>query len=105
MMNKAKTNLFVVILSYKVPLEKIDAFRSAHLDFLSNYYDKDVFITSGRQVPLTGGLIIAKCDSKDDLQKILAQDPFALNNLATYEIIEFSPTKWRNVLDPILSEE
>jgi uncharacterized protein YciI len=93
-MSNNKSNLFIVILSYKVPLEKIDAFRSAHLDFLGNYYDQDFFIASGPQIPRNGGIIIAKCDSKDALQKILKQDPFAANDLATYEIIEFSPTKW-----------
>jgi hypothetical protein len=39
-MDDKKYNLFIVILSYKVSLEKIDALRSAHLDFLSNYYTK-----------------------------------------------------------------
>lgn len=97
-----KTNLFIVILSYKVALEKIDAFRSAHLAFLSNYYAKDFFIASGPQMPRKGGIIIAKCDSKDVLQKILKQDPFAANDLATYEIIEFSPTKWSKEFESIV---
>jgi uncharacterized protein YciI len=95
-------NLFVVVLSYKVPLEKIDAFRSTHLDFLSNYYAKDCFIASGPQMPRKGGIIIAKCDSKDALQEILKQDPFAANDLATYEIIEFSPTKWSKEFESII---
>lgn len=97
-----KTNLFIVIITYKVPLEKIDTFRSVHLDFLSNYYAKDVFIASGPQVPRNGGIIIAKYDSKDTLQKILAQDPFAINELATYELIEFSPTKWSHKFESTL---
>lgn len=101
-MKNDKANLFVVILSYKVPLEKIDAFRSAHLDFLSNYYAKDFFIASGPQIPRKGGIIIAKCDSKDVLQTILKQDPFAEKNLATYETIEFSPTKWSKEFESIV---
>ena len=97
-----KTNLFIVILSYKVALEKIDAFRSAHLDFLSNYYAKDYFVASGPQIPRKGGIIIAKSDSKDALQEILKQDPFAENDLATYEIIEFSPSKWSKEFESIV---
>lgn len=100
-MRNNNSNLFIVILSYKVPLEKIDAFRSVHLDFLSNFYAKDLFIASGPQAPRKGGVIIAKCDSKDDLQKILKQDPFAINDLATYEIIEFCPTKWSKKFETI----
>jgi uncharacterized protein YciI len=101
-MRNDKINLFIVILSYKVALEKIDAFRSAHLDFLSNYYAKEFFIASGPQMPRKGGIIIAKCDSKDALQEILKQDPFAANDLATYEIIEFSPTKWSKEFESIV---
>ena len=71
------------MLIYKVPLEKIDDFRSAHLAFLNIYYAKNFFIASGPQVPRSSGVIIAKSDNKDSLQKILAQDPFAINNLAT----------------------
>ncbi len=39
-----KYSLFIVILSYKVPLEKIDACRSSHLDFLDNCYAKNLVI-------------------------------------------------------------
>lgn len=93
------SNLFVVILKYTVPLEKIDLFKSAHIDFLETYYAKNCFLLSGPQVPRNGGLILAQCDSKDSLQKILKQDPLVINNLATYEIIEFSPTKFSPLFD------
>jgi uncharacterized protein YciI len=101
-MRNDKYNLFIVILNYKVTLEKIDSFREAHLEFLRNSYTKNFFIASGPKVPRNGGIIIAKCDSKEVLQKILAQDPFATNDLATYEIIEFLPTKWSNTFSSII---
>ena len=101
-MQSKSCHLFIVILTYQVPLEKIDAFRAIHLDFLQNYYAENLFITSGTQVPRQGGVIVAKCDSKELLQKILAEDPFALNHLASYEIIEFSPTKWSEKFESIL---
>ncbi len=102
-MNNGKCNLFIVILNYRVSLEKIDAFKSEHLEFLNNYYAKGFFIASGPQVPRNGGIIIAKCSSKDSLQRILAQDPFAVKDLATYEVLEFSPTKYTNQLESLLS--
>ena len=75
---------------------------SAHLDFLSNYYANGFFIASGPQVPRKGGIIIAKCDSRDALHKILKHDPFAINDLATYEIIEFIPTKWSEQFESMI---
>lgn len=97
-MDNKKDNLFIVILTYKVSLEKIDSFRAAHLDFLEECYDKNLFLTSGPKVPRNGGVIIAQCGSKNILQKVLLNDPFALNDLAIYEIIEFSPTKWSQLI-------
>ena len=84
--------LFIVILRYKAPLAEIDAMRSAHMDFLSHHYTTGSFIASGPQVPRQGGVIIAQCSSQEALQAILKQDPFAINDLADYEIIAFSPT-------------
>lgn len=95
--NKIKENLFIVILNYIAPLEKIDVLRAEHLEFLDNYYAEDIFITSGPQVPRKGGVILAKSKNKIILQEILSKDPFAINNLAAYEIIEFIPTKWSNL--------
>ena len=84
--------LFIVILRYKAPLAQIDAIRSAHVDFLSHHYTTGSFISSGPQAPRQGGVIIAQCSSQEALQAILKQDPFAINDLADYEIIAFSPT-------------
>ncbi len=100
--NSSNQSLFVVILSYLVKAEKIDAFRPEHLEFLSDCYAKNLFIASGMQIPRNGGIIIAKCESKEALQQILANDPFAINNLATYQIIEFIPTKWSDEFESIL---
>lgn len=88
------SNIFVVILKYIVPLEKIDEHRAKHLDFLSEYYLSGIFIASGRQASLDGGVIIAKTGNKKDLENILKQDPFAIDNLALYEIYEFIPTEF-----------
>lgn len=97
--SSSNSNLFIIILRYIVPLEKIDESRSAHVEFLDHYYAQGVFIASGPQVPRTGGVIISRCESRAALDLILESDPFAVNNLATYEIIEFTPTKAEWVLN------
>ena len=103
--NTLQQHLFIVILTYQVPLEKIDLFKSAHIDFLTHYYAQNCFLLSGPQVPRHGGLILAQCDSKAGLQQILNKDPFAINNLATYEIIEFCPTKCSQLLNHLFQEK
>ena len=94
--------LFVILLNYIVPLDVIDSYRVDHLKFLDRYYEKGVFIISGPQNPRTGGVIFARCSDKVSLEKICSGDPFALHKLATYEIIEFNPTKsWTSLIQLI----
>ena len=100
-----KNNLFVVVLKYIVSLETIDAHRAAHLKFLDNYYSYGILLASGPQAPRVGGVIIAKCSSKETLEKILENDPFWINNLAEYQILEFTPAKHAPCLNAILNED
>ena len=86
--------MFIVILTYKVNTATIDAHRPAHIEFLDRYYASGIFVASGRQVPLIGGIIIARNTDKMSLEKILSEDPFAIHNLAEYQIYEFTPTKY-----------
>jgi uncharacterized protein YciI len=86
-------NLFVVILKYIAPLEKIEACRPEHLKFLDEQYAQGTFIASGPQIPRTGGIILARGTCRETLANLLKNDPFFVQNLATYEIFETSPTR------------
>ncbi|MCS5707644.1 hypothetical protein CC99x_001860 [Candidatus Berkiella cookevillensis] len=97
-------NIFVVILRYIVPIETIDEYRSAHLNFLDHLYTKGVFITSGTQNPRSGGIMLAKAENRSALKTILAEDPFNVHNLAEYQIIEFTPTRYSEKFKAILDE-
>ncbi len=97
-------NLFIVILRYIVAIEEIDAYRLKHLEFLDNCYKQGVLIASGPQVPRNGGILIAKSSSKEILQNILNQDPFAINKCAEYSVYEFVPTKYAKEFEVILQK-
>lgn len=83
--------MFIVTLSYQVPLDVIDASLQAHSHWLDTQYDDGVFLASGRQVPRTGGVIFADGISREELQRRLALDPFQANNLAVATVLEFTP--------------
>ncbi|MBW2186763.1 MAG: GTP cyclohydrolase [Desulfuromonadales bacterium C00003068] len=84
--------MFIVSLSYIKPIEEIDKHLAAHVDYLKQHYEKKSFIASGRKVPRTGGIILSNLESKSELERILQQDPFSLNKVAEFEIIEFVPS-------------
>ncbi|MEL7268615.1 MAG: YciI family protein [Bacteroidota bacterium] len=85
--------MFIVNLTYKVELQKIDEHLEAHVKFLDEQYKKGYFLASGPKVPRNGGVILANVDDKDELKNIIGKDPFKKHDLALYEVIEFIPRK------------
>lgn len=84
--------MFIVLLTYTKPLEVVDALVPAHREFLQRMYQAGTFLLSGRKEPRTGGVILANATSPEALQAVLAQDPFQMHGVATYQVIEFIPT-------------
>jgi uncharacterized protein YciI len=81
--------VFVVLLTYVKPLPEVDRHMREHVKFLTEHYSAGTFIVSGRQVPRTGGVILARCASKEALVEIMQRDPFCRHGAATFEIVEF----------------
>ena len=50
------------------------------------------FIASGPQNPRVGGLIMMKADNREAVNTIIVEDPFHINGIADYQIVEFTPT-------------
>jgi len=85
--------MFIINLTYKTELEKVDKFLNEHIEFLNEQYDLGNFLASGRKIPRTGGIILSKVENKTEMEKIIDKDPFKINELADYQLIEFIPSK------------
>ena len=81
--------MFVIELTYKVPLATIDAHMAAHVRFLKKYYAAGNFLLSGRKIPREGGIILAVADGRHQNEAIVEEDPFHRHGLADFRIIEF----------------
>jgi len=84
--------MFIVSLSYIQPIEEVERHLEAHIDWLKTHYENNNFIASGRKVPRTGGVILSNLECKKELEQILKQDPFSIEKVAEFEIIEFIPS-------------
>lgn len=69
------STIYVVVLTYIKPLEAVDRAIPAHIEWFKNGYADGLFLASGRRIPRTGGVILAKCDSRETLQARLSQSP------------------------------
>jgi uncharacterized protein YciI len=83
--------MFVVSLNYLKSHPEVDQHLEAHLAWLKAQYAAGRFIASGRKVPRTGGVILARGACRAELESWLAADPFAEAGVATYDLIEFVP--------------
>lgn len=95
--------MFIAILTYKKPLSEVDRFLAAHREYLAEHYAAGDFIASGSQTPRVGGVIMIKAENRIAVDAIIAQDPFNINDVADYQIVEFTPTMFCNhILKTIL---
>lgn len=84
---------FVVEITYRAPLARLDETVAAHRAHLQAGYDAGLLLGSGPQVPRTGGILLARAPSREALEAFIARDPYRLQNLADYRLIEFQPVK------------
>jgi len=81
--------MFVIELTYKADLTEIDAHMAAHVVFLKKYYAAGNFLVSGRKIPREGGIILAVGKTRQEIEAIMAEDPFFKEGLADFRIVEF----------------
>ncbi len=89
----ASPSFFIINLRYLAPLSEIDGAMSKHVRFLDKYFAGNLFLVAGRQVPRTGGIIIARGKDRQSVDRIMRQDPFIKEKLASYDIVEFKGSR------------
>lgn len=84
--------MFIISFTYIKPLEEVDVLLEEHVIYLKEQYELGHFLASGRKVPRTGGVILARGVSREEIETIITLDPFYHHHVAEYEITEFIPT-------------
>ncbi|MFA5257544.1 MAG: YciI family protein [Opitutales bacterium] len=85
--------MFIIHIHYTVPLEEVDRHLPAHVEWLHGHEAAGRFVTYGRLVPRTGAIIVADVPTREELDAILAADPFQINGVGTVEVMQFSENK------------
>ena len=79
----------MLLLTYVRPLAAVDALMREHVAWLDEQYAAGRFLVSGRQVPRTGGVIVARGDDREEIEALAATDPFVAGGVATCEVVQF----------------
>lgn len=86
--------MFIFVLTYNKPLSEVEKYLEEHRTYLDVNYEAGHFIASGRQEPRIGGVIICYAKTKEQALEIMISDPFYINEIAKYDVVEFCPTKY-----------
>lgn len=96
--------MFIILLKYIQPLDRVDKFVSAHIEFLKDCYEQSKVIFSGPRVPRTGGLILANVESSEAVWMLINKDPFYIHQIAEFEVIEFKPRMYDPRFDCFINQ-
>ena len=95
--------MYFVKVSYVQPIEQVEKHLEAHRQFLDKQYEKGIFLASGARIPRTGGAFLVRgLLPRAELDALLKDDPFHQHHVATYEITEFTPSKYDPGLKDLL---
>lgn len=90
--------MFILSLTYVKPQEEADRLMEPHIAWVQQGYDTGMFLASGRKVPRTGGVILAR-GNRAAIETFVAHDPFAVHGVADYDIKEVALTRTADGLD------
>lgn len=94
--------MFLIDVSYTVTIEEIEKLAPAHREFAAAQYRAGKYLMSGRKLPRTGGFILAAVATREELDAIVARDPFILAGVALYAINEVQLVMARPDLEHLL---
>jgi uncharacterized protein YciI len=94
--------MFVLLLTYIKPLAEVDALMRKHVAWLDEQYEAGRFVVSGRRIPRTGGVILARGDDREEIEALAATDPFVSGGVASCEVIEFRASQTAPGFDALL---
>lgn len=97
--------MFVIELLYKVPLAEVDALMKEHVAYLKRGYEAGHFVLSGRKVPREGGIILAVGKDREEVEALVAEDPFIRGGAADVRIIEFRASQRADDVQALIDQE
>lgn len=83
--------LFLVTLTYIRPVEEVHAHLDTHRDWLAKYAANGQILVAGPLQSGDGGLVLAHCEDRSELDALLANDSFYIHRLVKYDVQAMTP--------------
>ncbi len=80
----------VLTLTYQKPLDVVDQTRPAHVDWINTEIAAGRLLLAGRQETQQGGVLITADIPVEAAEELIANDPYTVAGLVTYERVGFN---------------
>jgi len=85
---------FILEGRHLLPFKQFAHLEPEHHAFLQKGYDNGTFLFSGPQVPPHGGFLVARAQSREQLDALLAEEPFVKGGFMQFiNVTEFDPVQ------------
>lgn len=81
--------MFLLLGRYTKPVDEVEVHLEAHRAWVREHAEAGTFVAAGREVPLQGGLLVAVGVSREDVDRIIAADPYVTEGVAEYDVREY----------------
>jgi uncharacterized protein YciI len=81
--------LYLVTLNYVRPIEEVNAHLDTHRDWLVTHVRAGHILVAGPLEDRTGGFLLARSNSREELERLLAQDSFAVHGVVEFQVRGF----------------
>ncbi len=85
--------MFLLRATYNRPIEEVDQLLEGHKAWIMKNFDEGRILLTARQVPLVGGIILARGESAEEMWAMLEEVPFKSSGMADYEVLEYAPVR------------
>ncbi len=92
--------MFIVSVTFIKPMDEVNAVMEAHRDYLKKYFEEDKIIGwVSKTEPDNGGFVFYNGKSSDEVEKLVALDPFSTQMVATHDIYAVTANKMKDNLN------
>ncbi len=96
--------LYTVIIRYSKPKEEVLAVVDAHRSYLDLFVG-GMLLASGPVESGDGGILWVRANSREEVQEMIAKDPYVLADVAHYTVLVFEVKKLAPGLSDVLLGE
>ena len=90
---------FIVEITFTAEPKQMAAVRPEHRDYLQTGFERGLLLFSAPMKPMTGGIVVARTKSRQEIEQFFAFDPYHLKKVAIYRFIEFEPVFFQPFLE------